>query len=372
MLETHTNWGKMMSKIKYAVVLIATMFAVAASGVSANAAPATLSYTQFQATAGYKELAALSASSDAHLANQAGVDFNISVFTSVFGESMTSTVRFLATKTATTAAITAPDEETGEPFTINYGFANGSYFEEMTTAPLTGVPNAYAALARLGKSATKNLIYDSAVTPEGLSDIKPGTLFTGETISPLSQLSVVQETMTFSEVSETPNIQDASSTDYSYSAAVAESALSPAMTVDAKLTFDSNNHLKRVESIARMPGLNLTMIMTASVTVNNALVINLPTEKNSVHMKALVTMGKKIGAEKLVTTKAKALAAKAKALAKAAKKTLVAKHITDAAKALKYKITLVKNGAKLSTSYQGVTGSMCVVATKGVAVVSNC
>lgn len=366
------NRGKMNSKIKYAVVLVATFFALAASGVSANAAPATLTYAQFQATAGYKELAALSASSDAHLALQSGVDFNISVFTSVFGESTTSTVRFLATKTATAAAITSPDEETGEPFTINYGYANGSYYEEMTTAPLTGVPNANAALARLGKSSTKNLIYDSAETPEGLSDIKPGTLFTGETISPLSQISVVQETMTFSEVSKAANALDASSTDFSYSAAVPASALTPAMTVDARLTFDSNSHLKLVESIARIASLELTMIMTASVTVNNSLVIDLPTEKNSVHMKALVAMGKKIAAEKLVTTKAKAIAAKAKALAKAAKKTLVAKHITDAAKALKYKITLAKNGAKISTSYQGVTGSMCVVATKGVAVVSNC
>jgi SpoU rRNA methylase family enzyme len=108
------------------------------------------------------------------------------------------------------------------------------------------------------------------------------------------------------------------------------------------------------------------------VSVPNNATVTVPLEAQTVNLKALTTMGKRIGAEKLVTTKAKAIATKAKALAKAAKKTLVAKHITDAAKALKYKIALVKNGAKISTSYQGVTGSMCVVATKGVAVVSNC
>ena len=362
----------MHSKIKYAVVLVTTLFSIAASGVSANAATATLSFTEFKATAGYQELAALSAASDAHLATQSGVEFNISVFTSMFGESMTSTMRFLATKTATRASVTAPDEQTGEPFTINYGYANGSYFEEMTTAPLTGVPNSSAALARLGKSTTTNLIYDSANAPEGLSDIKPGTLFTGETIAPLSQLAVTQETMTFSEIAKTANALDASSTDYSYEAALPESALTPAMKVNARLTFDATNHLKHVESIATIASLGLTLIMNANVTINNSLVMNLPTEKNSVHMKALLTMGKRIGAEKLVATKAKAIATKAKSLAKAAKKTLVTKHISDAAKALKYKVTTVKNGAKISTTHQGVTGSMCVVATKGVPVVASC
>jgi hypothetical protein len=362
----------MKSKLNLAIATIAALLLVGSTGLAANASAATLTLAEFQAGAVYQELQTLSTSSDAYLAAQSGVEFNISVTTSMLGQSMTSSSRFLATKTATSASLTMPDEQTGDPFTINFGFGNGSYFENMDTAPLTGVPNADAALARLGKSATTNLIYDTAVTPDGLSDIKPESLFSGDTIAPLSQLGVTQDSMTFSEVSKTSNSIDASSTDYSYSAIVPESGLSPAINIDANLTFDSNSHLKQVHTIATIPGLGITIIMHATVAVNNSLVVTLPTEANSVHMNALVNMGKKISAEKLVTTKAKALATKAKALAKAAKKTLVAKHITDAAKALKYSVSSVKNGVKLTTKYQGVSGSMCVVATKGAAVVAPC
>lgn len=359
-------------KLKLVIATLAAFLLVGSTGLAANAGPATLTLAQFQSGTVYQELEALSTASDTYLVAQSGVEFNISVTTSMLGQSMTSTSRFLATKTATSAAISDVDEETGEPFTINFGFANGSYFEDMDTAPLTSVPNASAALARLGKSQTTNLIYDSAETPDGLSDIKPGTLFTGETIAPLSQLGVAEQSMTFSEVTKSANVIDDSCTDYAYSAIVPESGLSPAINVNARLTFDSNSHLKQVHTIATIPSLSLTLIMIATVTVNNSLVINVPTEANSVHMNALVKMGKRISAEKLVTTKAKAVATKAKALAKAAKKTLVAKHITDAAKALKYKVSSAKNGVKLTATYQSVSGSMCVVATKGAAVVAPC
>ncbi len=359
-------------KLKLIIAALATFMLVGSTGIAANAGPATLTFAQFQSGTVYQELAALSSASDTYLVSQNGVEFNISVTTSMFGESTTSTSRFLATKTASSASITDFDEETGEPFNIDFGFANGSYFEDMSTAPLTGVPNADAALARLGKSATTNLIYDSAETPEGLSDIRPGTLLTGETIAPLSQLSVAQESMTFSEVSKSASVIDASSIDYAYSATVPEAGLSPAINVSARLTFDSNNHLKQVHTIATVPSVGLTLTMLATLTVNDSLVINLPTDANSVHMNALVNMGKRISAEKTITTKAKAVASKAKALAKAAKKTLVAKHITDAAKALKYKVSSAKNGVKLTATYQGVSGYVCVVATKGAAVVAPC
>ena len=362
----------MKNKLKLAIATLAAFLLVGSTGIAANAAPTTLSFAEFQLSSGYVELEALNVASDAFLATQSGIEFNISVDTSFLGQSMTTTEQFLVTKTATFASITTPDEQTGDPFTINYGFANGSYFEDMNTAALTGIPNAEAALGRLGKSATTNLIYDSAEVPDGLSDISPDSILTGETIAPLSQLSVAQDTMTYSPVSKAANTLDATSTDYSFNATVPASGLMPAIGVLATETFDSSNHLKAVKSVAGVPSLGLTITMTASVSVNNSLVINLPTENNSVHKNALVNMGKKISAEKLVSTKAKAVATKAKALAKAAKKTLAAKNITDAAKALKYSVSSVKNGVKLTTKYQGVSGSMCVVATKGAAVVAPC
>jgi hypothetical protein len=362
----------MTSKLKLSIAAIAAIFMVSSTGIPANASPTTLSYAQFQLSFGYVELEALNVASDAFLASQSGIEFNISVDTSLLGQSMTTTEQFLVTKTATFASITSPDEQTGAPFTINFGFANGSYFEDMNTAPLTGIPNAEAALGRLGKSATTNLIYDSAEVPDGLSDISPDSLLTGETIAPLSQLSVAQDTMTYSPVSKAANSLDATSTDYSFSATVPASGVMPAIGVLATETFDSSNHLREVKSVAGVPSLGLTITMTASVSVNNSMVLNLPTENNSVHKNALAKMGKRISAEKTITTKAKAIATKAKALAKAAKKTLVAKHITDAAKALKYKVSSAKNGVKLTATYQSVSGSMCVVATKGAAVVAPC
>jgi hypothetical protein len=362
----------MKNKLKLVMATMAAFLLVGSTGIAANAATTNLTLVDFQATAGFQELQAISTASNAFLADQNGIKFEMSVENTMFGMTQTSNEVFLSTKTASYASVTTPDELTGDPATINFGFANGSYFEEINSSSLSMVPNGAAAIKRLGKSASTNLIHDTAQVPDGLVDVSPGFLFSGGNLDLIAQLGVAQDTMTFSEVSKSANQTDATCNDYSYDATVPASGLVPAITVHASMTFDSASHLKSMRSSANVESVGLSTTISTKVTVMNDLVIQAPTDANSVHMNALVNMGKKISAEKLVTTKANAISAKAKALAKAAKKTLVAKNITDAAKALKYSVSSVKNGVKLTTKYQGVSGSMCVVATKGTAAVAPC
>lgn len=369
MLDSITNRGKTMSKIKYAVVLIVAMFALASSGVSASAAVTSLTWTQFKASAGYMELEAKNQATETYLQSQQALKFDLEAKTSIFGESMTANLAVTSTKSASYATLTVADT-LGDSEFIEFGFADGSYYEAYTPEGVTGVPNLSAALSRMKKTGSSYIKLDTAVAPEHLEDVSPATLFSSENLDPLGDYNENLATMTFSEVTKTANSINSANTDYKFAATLPAAGLSPAVDLLVITTVDAADHVVEAKSSASVTGMTIETTFKVSVPVNAT--VTVPLESQSVHLKALMTMGKRIGAEKLVTTKAKAIATKAKALAKAAKKTLVAKHITDAAKALKYKITLVKNGAKISTSYQGVTGSMCVVATKGVAEVSNC
>jgi hypothetical protein len=359
-------------KLNLVIASLSAFLLVGSTGLAANAASTSLTFANFQASAGYQELQAISTASNAFLADQNGIKFEMSAESTMFGMTQTSSEVFLSTKTASYASVTTPDEFTGDPATINFGFANGSYFEEINSSSLTTVPNGADAIKRLGKAASTNLIHDTAEAPEGFVDISPGFLFSGGSFDIVGLLGVTQDNMTFSEVSKNANQSDATCTDYSYDATMPASGLAPEVTVHASMTFDAANHLKSMRSSANLESVGISSTISATVSVINDLVIEAPTEANSVHMNALVKMGKRISAEKLVTTKAKAVATKAKALAKAAKKTLVAKHIIDAAKALKYKVSSAKNGVKLTATYKSVSGSMCVIATKGAAVVAPC
>lgn len=358
-----------MSKFKYAVVLATAIFAIAASGVSANAAATSLSWTQFKASAGYMELVSKNQTTETYLQSQQALKFDLEAKTSLLGMSMTANLAVTSTKTASAATLTIA-ETGGDSEFIEFGFADGSYYEVYTPEGVAGVPNLAAALSRMKKTGSSYIKLDTAITPEHLEDVSPATLFSSENLDPLGDYNDNLATMTFSEVTKSANLVNAANTDYAFSATLPAAGVMPAVNLEVITTVDAADHVIAAKSTAGVTGMTIETNYKVSVPVNAA--VTVPLESQSVHIKALMTMGKRIGAEKLVTTKAKSIATKAKALAKAAKKTLIAKHITDAAKALKYKVTLVKNGAKISTSYQGVTGSMCVVATKGVAVVSNC
>ena len=358
-----------MSKFKYAVVLATTIFALAASGVSASAAANSLSWTQFKASAGYMELESKSQATETFLQSQQALKFDLEAKTSLLGMSMTANLAVTSTKTASYATLTIA-ETAGDSEFIEFGFADGSYYEVYTPEGVADVPNLAAALSRMKKTGSSYIKLDTAVAPEYLEDVSPATLFSSENLDPLGDYNENLATMTFSEVAKSANLTNAANTDYKFSATLPAAGAMPAVDLDVITTVDAADHVIGAKSTASVTGMTIETTYKVSVPVNAT--VTAPLESQSVHIKALMTMGKRIGAEKLVTTKAKAIATKAKALAKASKKTLVAKHITDAAKALKYKVSTVKNGAKISATYQGVTGSMCVVATKGVPVVSNC
>ena len=142
-----------MSKFKYAVVLATTIFALAASGVSASAAANSLSWTQFKASAGYMELESKSQATETFLQSQQALKFDLEAKTSLLGMSMTANLAVTSTKTASYATLTIA-ETAGDSEFIEFGFADGSYYEVYTPEGVADVPNLAAALSRMKKTGS--------------------------------------------------------------------------------------------------------------------------------------------------------------------------------------------------------------------------
>jgi hypothetical protein len=365
------DMGETMKKITALITAIALGVALSVGGASvANASPATtLTYEQFTASASYADMQAAVDANTTYLQSRNNMVLTMQTTEVIMGQTVWATVNISANKTAAVASMTMPDPVSGTSATISYGFANGSYFED--TAALMGqqIPNSDQALARMGKTLNSSVNLQTTTPPEGMTPVDPTSLFSGNSVDPTLAVTASTDGLTFSEVSKSDDATKDGATDYSYSIATAPNILFAAMTFDVVYKFDSSGLLYEM---AMHGGLQNVLQIDVTATVSSPDTLNIETPRNIFKLSDFTKMTKQISAEKTVTSKANAIAAKAKALAKASKKTLAAKNITDAAKALKYTVSSVKNGVKLTGKYQGVSGSMCVIANKGVATVSHC
>jgi hypothetical protein len=360
-----------MKKFSTLIATLALTLGLSFGGASvANASPATTyTYEQFSALASYLDMQAAVDANTAYLQSRNNIVVSMQTTEVIMGQTVSATVDISGNKTASKASMTMPDPVSGTNQTITYGFANGSYYQDAAGLMGQELPNFDEALKRLKMTLNSTVNMETAISPDGMTAIDPTSLFSGNSVDPTLAVTASTSGLTFSEVSKSDDATKAGATDYSYSIATAPNVLVGAMTFDVVYKFDANGLLYEMSMNG---GLQNVIQIDVTATITSPETLNITTPPNMFKLSDFTKMTNRIAAEKLVTTKAKAIATKAKALAKASKKTLAAKNITDAAKALKYTVSSVKNGVKLTGKYQGVSGSMCVIANKGVAAVSHC
>ncbi len=370
-----------MSRIIKSAVAIGAAFALLANSAGvAQAAGTSMTFNEFLSSPGYQVLSAEGASTASFLANQVGVRIT-SVATATMAGTEISHIETELLSTNSASSVTLKSFENGVQVGDAWGsaYANGYVFTPIESALLRPtLKNGAAALARLKKASAKTARMTQAEAGSEFVAYSPSEILGGSNLDPLSwlndntsglDLSAVSG-LSFSEVTASPDANDSTITDYSFTATIPASGLLPITDVDFVIRY-SQAHVFLDESISMTVG---TIAIADTTTLEAVSQLALPTtwQDNSVDWASLVSMGKRISAEKALAGKAKAIAAKAATLAKAAKKTLVGAHLTAAAKALKYAVTAVKNGVKLTTKYQGQTGSVCVTAVKGKAVTATC
>ena len=284
----------------------------------------------------------------------------------------------LSTNSASVTATRTFDNGVQVGNTLGIAYANGFVFTPIASALVrTELKNGSAALVRLNKTGALTAKMTQAAAGSEFVSYSPDEILGGTQIDPLRWLNENTDGpdlasvtgLSFSEVSSAQDVNNLQLTDYSFTATIPASNVLPAKSIDFVVRY--NNHIFRDETIAMTVG---GVVVSSTTTLETVSQLSLPTtwQDNAVEWTTLVSTGKRISAEKLVTPTASAIAAKATATAKKAKKAIVASYIAAAAKSLKYSVTAIKNGVKVSTKYQSQTGSMCVTALRGKASVAHC
>jgi hypothetical protein len=360
--------------------ITSTLALVSSGALSAAATPTPLTLNEFLSSAGYQVLAAEGAATANFLSDQTGVRItSVAIATSNGTEVSHIETELLSTKSASNATIKSFEGGVQVGSTWGTAQSKGYVYAPLSTALLRpDLKNGSAALARLGKSSAVSVRLTKAVAGAEFVPYSPSEILGGSQIDPLSwlndntagaDLSAVSG-LSFSEVSSSQDATNSELTDFTFTATVPATNLLPSTAVDFVIRYNAN-HIFKDETIAMTVGA-VTVASTTTLEAVPQLVLPTTWQDNSVDWAALLAMGKRISAEKLVDAKASAIASKALSAAKKAKKVLVASYITAAAKALKYSVTPIRNGVKLSATYQGQMGSVCVTAVSGKAVKATC
>lgn len=257
----------------------------------------------------------------------------------------------------------------GENLTEEVGMIEGQYYVALPApGDVKSIKNYDAALKRMKKTGTAWMIVDDnsfgIATPELEQDI----LF--NSISDPAQIgAALVDKAWFSELTKSVSPTNSNLVDYKFKVTVA-TGNNLFTHIDQTTTFNSEGEL--ISQVMKLDILGITSTTTSTFKITTVDKIEVPDTYDMVSLAAFKKASHQISAEKLLSAKVKALSSKATALAKSAKKTLTSKHLVDGAKALKYTVTSIKNGVRLSAKYLGVEGRMCLVATKGKVVATAC
>lgn len=367
-----------MNKLTKSLLALATAFGLlGANAIAVQASePASLTYEQFLASEGYKEFEALGKASAAYLANQNGVELVTSVSMRQAGtESVLGTSTIQATKTrvqmvnemlGVSSKVLIID---GAAYT-NLSEYKDSYGPDNINKVTKRIPGISAKMVKL------------TAMPEDLSEYTPENIFdssdANQTSLLLSQFKDLLALYTFSEIVKTTNAQDETLTDYSWD--MSFSLFGMKALIRQTYTFDSNSMLvlgkllvgNSTDANADPFATDGSSTTTITTTVKNDLVIDAPATSLILDESSITRMSNQIIAEEKSTKKAAAIAAKALKLAKATKAKLSSKHLADAAKSLKYSVTKISNGIKISATVSGVKGNLCLTVVKGKTSTKTC
>jgi hypothetical protein len=344
-----------------AILLAAILLAVPTQPASAEV-PDNLTFAEFYDSPLGKELAALETANQQRFQSTAALEVVTTTraeFMEQFSEERIELLLGVKSASARKFQVTLQ----GETMSEEMGMVNGKYFVALPPASeLEALKNYDAALSRLKKTNKVWMLLDDASFEISTPELNKSTIYNA--MSGLGQIGADTISLKFGALAKSKSPDNAELVDYKYS--VTTQGLQLLMTQ----TFNSAGEILSQEMKLALLGISSTTTTTYKITTVDK--IRIPKTSDMVSLAALKKASHQISAEKSLSSKVKALTSKATALAKSTRKTLTSKHLVDGAKALKYTVTSIKNGVRLSAKYLGFEGRMCLVATKGKVVATAC
>ena len=368
-------------KLFRAVIGVVASFALVFSGsFAAKASGESLTLSEFQSSPGYQLLSDEASATAIFMSNAGAVQITTTSSMDISGTPASGSILELkSSKTKSQAKIsnTNAGETVGTPL---IGTFDGTLFYGPVSiaSTTTGVINYDAAIARLNKSTATVLAMPTTAVPNPFTKYKPAWVYSAAQLDPLARLTEGFSAdslgnvagLLFSTVEPQANADNPSSTDYVFTASSPATGQTPPYEWVVTTTFNESHVF--VSQTLRAVVVDITVNIVTELSTPASIEFAAVDKTQSVALSSLVTMGRKIAAEKSLAAKAKSLATKATALAKATRKALTVTQLKSAAKTLKLSTVALKTGVKLTAKYQGVAGSVCVTAVKGKAVTAHC
>lgn len=358
-----------MKSFKSLTVAISALALSLTTLTPAQAADLPLSYSQYIASQGYKDMQAAAEIHNTKLAASTGLKIDMEMTTNTTG---TIRASIKATKTAATSTITLE----GESITVAYH--GGSYFLDIADAMYElETKNSSLIGKRLPSSSVKKVkLAGPPSDGTTLLDMNPSSLFSGSSTTELVDSVYALDTskFTFSEVTSSANVTEPTSTDFKNQIKMNDPQTGITLDMTVTSTFNAEGFLTvtLIDQNMSLLGLTVESVTKLTQTIDNTLVLTPPAASTYMTQAKFTALDYQISAESALKTNANKIVTKAKALAKSAKKSLAGSHIVAAAKALKITSKAVTNGTKLSGKYKGVTGNLCITAYKGASSIKNC
>jgi len=348
--------------------LAALLLSVTGLGVAKAEETPSLTLEEFMASAAYEDYVAANEANIDYLKEQNGITMDLAMtLQNGDGEPVPSVVKIETDKQNTRVSISS-----GELSMNVVMIGDTAYADLDTYKTYFGPENRSKVFSRIGTPTGKSI--KMKTIPTEVADFTPAKMFENpagvQSGLIQSQYAAFGELLKFTEMVKTPNLTDQTQTDYSFSFGF--EFLGSVIRADQVSTFDANSML--VKSISNVSAVSQELTVSTNVelitTVTPDLVIAAPTaifDENTI-----IRTSNQITAESKSTAKAAAIAKKAAELAKKAKKPVSATYLVSAAKSLKYSVTKLSNGVKLTSTVSGVKGSLCVTAYKGKTSTKNC
>ena len=332
----------------------------------ANAAPAAnLTYAQFTATDGYKDLSAASTASGDFISNQTGLRMSVTN-TMTDGENVAPLGNVLVEATKTKMKMTVSAEDVSFSAWVVDGFA---YYSQSQYISNSGGNVPSTLFSRISGSKDK-LVQSSEISSDvGLT--APDKLFSNGSDSTLNKsLNPYAELMSmfqFSEVTKTVDAENPEAATYEFDMSL--SFLGQVSVIHEKVEFNGD-YTNKITITTQSGTAQVSNVI--DFEIDNEIVVDVPDISMVITESTVKKVTKQIAAEGKLYPQATSIVKKATTLAKAGKTAIAQKHLMSAATALKLKFTKITNGVKLTTKFQSVSGSVCITAVKGKTSTKHC
>lgn len=359
-----------MSKIYKSITAFIAILLISSTSFSVARAEATpnLTIDEFMASAAYEDYVDANLGNIEYLKSQNGITMDL-LLELQYGEGP-AFENFM--KIETNKQNTRVNMTSGELSMNIVMIGNTAYADLGTYNAYFGPENRSKVFGRIGTPTGKSIKMKEI--PSEVADFTPEKMFEDpasvQTGLIQSQYAAYGDLLRFTEMVKTPNPDDETKTNYSFSFGLELQGTT--IRADQVSTFDANSLLVKSTS-------NITVVSTAitantkvelTTSITPDLVIVAPT--SVIDETLILRASNQIIAEGKSTAKAAAITKKAVELAKKAKKPVSATYLQAAAKTLKYTVTKLSNGVKLTSSESGIKGSLCVTVNKGKTSTKNC